>query len=184
MSTNETHTGINTTDQAYAETLGSVFANATATVNTTAVLEWIAAHPYQTFFHVVNGVILVTPAAATVPIFSLLGFSSLGPVAGSARSLTSFPCIIPIHPVNLTSSLPTHIHAVMTPANKATIRFGSKRRYVLVLFRASRRPVRDCAECGDGRLRSERCGGGGTSWSHVYFFGDCGERMVEEEGRR
>jgi hypothetical protein len=101
MSTNETHTGINTTDQAYAETLGSVFANATAAMNTTAILEWIAVHPYQTFFHVVNGVVFVTPAAATVPIFSLLGFSSVGPVAGSARSLTSFPCIIPIHPVDL-----------------------------------------------------------------------------------
>jgi hypothetical protein len=72
----------------------------------------------------------------------------------------------------------------MTPANKATIRFGSKRRYVLVLFRACRRPVRDYAECGDGGLRSERCGGGGASWGYVYFFGDCDDWMVEEEGRR
>ncbi|KAF2852674.1 hypothetical protein T440DRAFT_466798 [Plenodomus tracheiphilus IPT5] len=51
-----------------------------------ALLNWIAEHPYQTFFHVVNGVVLLTPAAATVPIFSALGLSAGGPVAGSAAA--------------------------------------------------------------------------------------------------
>jgi ammonia channel protein AmtB len=46
------------------------------------IFDWIAAHPYQTAFHVANGVILVTPAAATVPILSAMGFSATGPVAG------------------------------------------------------------------------------------------------------
>lgn len=46
------------------------------------VLNWMAEHPYQTAFHVVNGVIMFTPAAATVPIFNMLGFSAAGPTAG------------------------------------------------------------------------------------------------------
>jgi hypothetical protein len=49
-----------------------------------AVLEWMAEHPYQTVAHLVNGVVLLTPAAATVPIFSALGFSAAGPIAGGA----------------------------------------------------------------------------------------------------
>jgi hypothetical protein len=48
------------------------------------LLDWIAAHPYQTFFHVVNGVVLLTPAAATVPLFSALGLSAGGPIAGAS----------------------------------------------------------------------------------------------------
>lgn len=56
-----------------------------------ALLEWIAAHPYQTFFHVVNGAVLLTPAAATVPFFSAIGLSAGGPVAGMlARIIHSF----------------------------------------------------------------------------------------------
>jgi hypothetical protein len=50
---------------------------------TQPVLDWIAAHPYQTIFHVVNGVVLLTPAAATVPIFTALGFSAKGPIGGT-----------------------------------------------------------------------------------------------------
>ncbi|KAF2821362.1 hypothetical protein CC86DRAFT_459030 [Ophiobolus disseminans] len=50
------------------------------------VLDWIAQHPYQTAFHVVNGVVLFTPAAITVPFFSALGFSAVGPAASSTAS--------------------------------------------------------------------------------------------------
>jgi ammonia channel protein AmtB len=53
-----------------------------AAASARVILNWIAEHPYQTAFHVANGVILVTPAAATVPIFSAMGFSATGPVAG------------------------------------------------------------------------------------------------------
>ncbi|KAJ4319178.1 hypothetical protein N0V94_004051 [Neodidymelliopsis sp. IMI 364377] len=53
---------------------------------TQAVLDWISAHPYQTAFHVVNGVIMCTPAAATVPFLSAMGFGASGPVAGSAAT--------------------------------------------------------------------------------------------------
>ncbi|KAH9867950.1 hypothetical protein IAQ61_007255 [Plenodomus lingam] len=61
-----------------------------------ALLDWIAEHPYQTFFHVVNGVVLLTPAAATVPIFSALGLSAGGPVAGSAAaSIMSYFSYVP-----------------------------------------------------------------------------------------
>ncbi|KAF2714710.1 hypothetical protein K504DRAFT_395321 [Pleomassaria siparia CBS 279.74] len=52
------------------------------------VKEWIAAHPYQTALHVVNGVVMFTPAAAMVPILNTLGFTSLGPAAGSAAAST------------------------------------------------------------------------------------------------
>ena len=56
--------------------------NATAAA-TQPLLDWIAAHPYQTLFHVVNGVVILTPAAATIPIFGALGLSAGGPVAGT-----------------------------------------------------------------------------------------------------
>ncbi|KAJ4986142.1 hypothetical protein SVAN01_08406 [Stagonosporopsis vannaccii] len=63
---------------------------------TQAVLDWIAAHPYQTAFHVVNGVIICTPAAATVPFLSAMGFSSAGPVVGStAASIMSYFSFVP-----------------------------------------------------------------------------------------
>jgi len=47
------------------------------------VKDWIVEHPYQTMLHIVNGVILVTPAAATVPVFNMLGFTVLGPGGGT-----------------------------------------------------------------------------------------------------
>jgi len=47
-----------------------------------AVLAWMAANPKQTAFHIVNGVIICTPAVATVPFLSALGFSAAGPVTG------------------------------------------------------------------------------------------------------
>jgi hypothetical protein len=63
---------------------------------TQPLLGWIAAHPYQTMFHVVNGVVLLTPAAATVPFFNALGLSAGGPVAGSAAtSIMSFFGYVP-----------------------------------------------------------------------------------------
>lgn len=45
---------------------------------TKVVLAYIAAHPYQTAFQVVNGVIICTPAAATVPVLAALGFGAGG----------------------------------------------------------------------------------------------------------
>ncbi|CAA9963312.1 hypothetical protein PTMSG1_06680 [Pyrenophora teres f. maculata] len=63
---------------------------------TQPLLDWITAHPYQTVFHVVNGVILLTPAAATVPFFSALGLSAGGPVAGStAATIMSYFSYVP-----------------------------------------------------------------------------------------
>ncbi|KAF1935234.1 hypothetical protein EJ02DRAFT_460561 [Clathrospora elynae] len=60
------------------------------------LLDWISAHPYQTFFHVVNGVVLLTPAAATVPFFSALGLSAGGPIAGStAATIMSYFGYVP-----------------------------------------------------------------------------------------
>jgi hypothetical protein len=48
-----------------------------------AVKDWVAEHPYQTFMHVVNGVILCTPAAVTVPLFSAIGMTTQGPATGT-----------------------------------------------------------------------------------------------------
>jgi hypothetical protein len=60
----------------------------TITMNATwplpaVVLTWITDHPYQSVFHAFNGIILCTPAAVTVPIFSVLGFGAVGPTAGT-----------------------------------------------------------------------------------------------------
>jgi hypothetical protein len=61
---------------------------------TQLLIDWIAEHPYQTFFQVVNGVVLLTPAAATVPLFSALGLSAGGPVAGMLVALlTTIPSV-------------------------------------------------------------------------------------------
>lgn len=46
------------------------------------IQNWIKAHPYQTAFHVVSGVVFFAPAAASGPVLYLLGFGSLGPRAG------------------------------------------------------------------------------------------------------
>ncbi|KAF2477648.1 uncharacterized protein BDR25DRAFT_207768 [Lindgomyces ingoldianus] len=60
------------------------------------VKDWIVAHPYQTALHVVNGMVFLTPAAATVPFFNMLGFTAAGPAGGSAASgLMSFFGIVP-----------------------------------------------------------------------------------------
>src|SRR5690242_13703145 len=56
---------------------------------TQAIVDWIAAHPYQTAFHIVNGVIICTPAAATVPFLSAMGFSATGPVAGKSYTTST-----------------------------------------------------------------------------------------------
>lgn len=56
---------------------------------TQAVLDWIAAHPYQTAFHIVNGVIVCTPAAASVPFLAALGFGTLGPTGGKSIPYSS-----------------------------------------------------------------------------------------------
>lgn len=53
---------------------------------TQTVLDWIAAHPYQTAFQVVNGIIICTPAAATVPVLAALGLGTIGPISGKAVS--------------------------------------------------------------------------------------------------
>jgi hypothetical protein len=48
--------------------------------------DWITEHPYQAAMHAANAVIVYTPAAVTVPIFSALGFSTIGPAAGTFLS--------------------------------------------------------------------------------------------------
>ncbi|PVH90943.1 hypothetical protein DM02DRAFT_606990 [Periconia macrospinosa] len=50
------------------------------------VKDRIIEHPYQTTFHIVNGVVLIMPAAATVPILNMLSFTALGPAGGTAAS--------------------------------------------------------------------------------------------------
>lgn len=52
-------------------------------------IEWITAHPYQSAVYVVNGVVFITPAAVTVPLFGLLGFTQSGPAAGKNGRLYS-----------------------------------------------------------------------------------------------
>jgi hypothetical protein len=56
---------------------------------TQAVLNWIAAHPYQTAFQVVNVIVICTPTAATLPVLAALGFGANGPIAGKIESAFS-----------------------------------------------------------------------------------------------
>jgi hypothetical protein len=53
----------------------------------TEVSDRIKAHPYQTAFHVVNGVVFLAPGLVTGPILWGMGFSPLGPVAGKLSSM-------------------------------------------------------------------------------------------------
>jgi hypothetical protein len=43
---------------------------------------WIAEHPYQTTFHVANGIVFFYPSLLTGPVFWSLGWTSAGPRAG------------------------------------------------------------------------------------------------------
>lgn len=103
---------------------------------TQAVLDWITAHPYQTAFHVVNGVIICTPAAATVPFLSALGYGASGPIAGMfgvrhfAQSNTSSDTI-------------TRIYSGFSP--------------VFLLLRTCRGTFRNSPKCSYGRLWCECC---------------------------
>ena len=48
----------------------------------TELQDYIKAHPYQSAFHVVNGIVYFYPGVAWVPLVRLLGFSPNGPIAG------------------------------------------------------------------------------------------------------
>lgn len=52
---------------------------------TTGARSYIKAHPYLFAFQV-TGALFSTAAAVTLPIFGAVGFSALGPVAGSAAA--------------------------------------------------------------------------------------------------
>ncbi|PQE10308.1 integral component of membrane protein [Rutstroemia sp. NJR-2017a WRK4] len=51
------------------------------------IKDWIKAHPYQTAFHVVNGIVFFAPSAASGPVLWILGYTSAGPRAASFASL-------------------------------------------------------------------------------------------------
>jgi hypothetical protein len=65
-----------------APSINSVYEHRIESATMNAITTWVTDHPYQTAMHVANGVILCTPAAITVPVFSALGFSAAGPAAG------------------------------------------------------------------------------------------------------
>ena len=46
------------------------------------VLDWIAAHPGQSALLAVDGVLIFTPAALTVPLLAQMGFGLSGPIGG------------------------------------------------------------------------------------------------------
>ena len=50
------------------------------------VLKWVAAHPYQTAFHVACALLLLYPGIVTVPILALVGFAPEGIIAGNHSS--------------------------------------------------------------------------------------------------
>jgi len=52
----------------------------------TEVKDWIKAHPYQTAFHVVGGVVFFAPGVVYRPLLWGLGWTSVGPRTASAAS--------------------------------------------------------------------------------------------------
>ncbi len=46
------------------------------------VKDWISKHPYQTTFHVFNGIVFFYPSLITGPVLWSLGWTSIGPRAG------------------------------------------------------------------------------------------------------
>jgi hypothetical protein len=105
---------------------------------TQAVLDWISAHPYQTAFHVANGVIMCTPAAATVPFLSALGYGATGPIAGMFGAQ---------HFARWQSNT----------SSDTTSRIGSGFNTVFLLLRACWGPFCNGSECSHGRLWCELC---------------------------
>lgn len=55
------------------------------------IATYVKEHPYQTAFHIANGIVYFTPAALTSPVLSLLGFTSQGPRAGKCQSSDNQP---------------------------------------------------------------------------------------------
>ncbi|WRT68989.1 uncharacterized protein IL334_005971 [Kwoniella shivajii] len=54
----------------------------------TIIKNYIKEHPYETAFHVVNGVAFFAPGGIWGPALRGLGFTKLGPAAGTAASFT------------------------------------------------------------------------------------------------
>ncbi|OCL07334.1 hypothetical protein AOQ84DRAFT_250526, partial [Glonium stellatum] len=50
------------------------------------VRDWILAHPYQTAFYVVGGVVFIAPGLVSTPLLHVLGWTSVGPRAASVAS--------------------------------------------------------------------------------------------------
>lgn len=127
-----------------------LFARATNMNATQAVLDWITAHPYQTAFHVVNGVIMCTPAAATVPFLSALGYGASGPIAGTFGA--------------------QHFARWRSNASSdTTARISSGFDPVFLFLRACWRPLCNGSECSHGRLWCELCCWRSTGGSSVVI---------------
>jgi hypothetical protein len=50
------------------------------------VQTWIAEHPYQTTFHVANGIVFFYPGLLTGPVLWSVGWTTAGPRAGKEPS--------------------------------------------------------------------------------------------------
>ena len=120
---------------------------------TQTVLDWIAAHPYQTAFQIVNGVIICTPAAATVPFLAALGFGANGPIAGRSYYdyYHSAPC-----------------DGLLSYANTIS-RLAGGDRHVLFRHCPCEWFVRVVSERSYGWVWSVYCGWGCAGWSSFVF---------------
>jgi hypothetical protein len=49
------------------------------------VFGWMREHPGQTVFHIVNGVMVFTPGALTVPLLASMGWATSGPVGSESQ---------------------------------------------------------------------------------------------------
>lgn len=51
------------------------------------IFDWMRAHPGQTVFYVVNGVLVFTPAFLTGPVLASMGWGASGPTAGELSTV-------------------------------------------------------------------------------------------------
>lgn len=75
------------------------------------VKTWIIEHPYQTTFHIANGIVFFYPSLVTGPVFWSLGWTSAGPRAGKQTS--TLPYLVSKYKSPLTISTGSAAAALM-----------------------------------------------------------------------
>lgn len=63
----------------------------------TDLKHWIISHPYQTAFHIANGMVFFAPAASSGPILWGLGFTAQGPRVSMFQRSFVLPALLTLN---------------------------------------------------------------------------------------